>query len=455
MTEHLGHLGHAGVGEGILQSLCHSLISGVEVAGDVAILLEQVHATVVLHGRSLHGLVGCLFVSHQTLEHVVGEDGHAGVAHHTVGLVAHKMPDRQFALLLVDMDKGLCHISSLVGMDERHQRHVGTVGVPKRECGIVGELATVYLVIGTTVFAIDVGEYRGSGHRVIHGGVEDGAVVGVAGLNLDFAQLGVPSLVGSLGYSVEVPTGHLGLHVEHGVALVDGRETHLDQHGTGGVGELEHGDGVIALHHLDGSGELGCEIHLLVLGPSCRLAIACYQCWAHLAHAAYFHRIPSDALQQVELHQRLLGIGECVAMHTHALCSGELYLDIGVVELQAIIAGADGLVAVGEDYRVLRSGRYGQQSDVAQVTDAGSAEVGVTETDEYIVAIMIARAPVPSTGLLGRTELDVTEGNIGTEEHVAMAAGSHIGIHILRKIFSVDSRGGTTHYAQSQEGLDR
>ena len=222
VTEHLGHFGHTGVGEGILQSLGNGLEGGVEVTGDVAILLEQVYTTLVLHCRSLHSLIGSLLVGHKTLEHVVGEDGHAGVAHHTVGLVAHKMPYRQFALLLVDMDKGLCHISSLVGMDERHQRHVGTIGVPKRESGIVGEIATVYLVIGTTVFAIDVGEYRGSGHRVIHGGIEDGAVVGVAGFNLDFAQLGVPSLVGSLGYSVKVPTGHLGLHVEHGVALVDG-----------------------------------------------------------------------------------------------------------------------------------------------------------------------------------------------------------------------------------------
>ena len=77
-------------------------------------------------------------------------------------------------------------------------------------------------------------------------------------------------------------------------------------------------------------------------------------------------------------------------MHTHALCSGELYLDIGVVELQAIIAGADGLVAVGEDYRVLRSGRYGQQSDVAQVTDAGTLKMRMRESDDGGVAVVIA-----------------------------------------------------------------
>ena len=45
---------------------------------------------------------------------------------------------------------------------------------------------------------------------------------------------------------------------------------------------------------------------------------------------------------------------------------------------------------------------------------------------------MVAGAPVPSPGWLGRAQLHIAEGNIGTQEHVAVAARAYQRIDILR-----------------------
>ena len=58
----------------------------------------------------------------------------------------------------------------------------GTVGVPQREGGVVGEVATMHLAVGTAILSVEVVECHARGHEVIHGSVEyaaTGVVLGV------------------------------------------------------------------------------------------------------------------------------------------------------------------------------------------------------------------------------------------------------------------------------------
>ena len=84
-------------------------------------------------------------------------------------------------MLVVYMDKGGGYVGRLVGMYERHEGHGGSIGIPQRESGIVGEVAAVYLVVRAPVLAVHVREYRWGNHRVVHGGIEYGAVGGIGG----------------------------------------------------------------------------------------------------------------------------------------------------------------------------------------------------------------------------------------------------------------------------------
>ena len=85
------------------------------------------------------------------------------------------MPYRQLALLAIDIDESACHVWKHIGMNHRHQRMSRTIGIPKREGGVVGEVAIMHLSVGTAILSVDIREYGWSGHGVIHRRVEDAA----------------------------------------------------------------------------------------------------------------------------------------------------------------------------------------------------------------------------------------------------------------------------------------
>ena len=96
---HLCHLRHAPVGYGIFHVVGHRFFH--LVARYIAILLAQPHATLVEHGRLAQGIVCTAYVGGVPLGDSVGKDADARVAHHGVGFTPHKVPHRQFALLVV------------------------------------------------------------------------------------------------------------------------------------------------------------------------------------------------------------------------------------------------------------------------------------------------------------------------------------------------------------------
>lgn len=74
---------------------------------------------------------------------------------------------------------------------------------------------------------------------------------------------------------------------------------------------------------------------------------------------------------------------------------------------------------------------HGHERDIAQVGAASAAQVGVAEAYEVVVAIVVARAPVPALAELGGPKLNQAEGHVGTHKHMAVAARPYHGIDIL------------------------
>ena len=394
LAQELGHLSHAPVGQRILQSLGHGLVGLVLVEGDIAILLQLLHAALVEHGRGLHGLEGALAVltGDIAFQHQVGQHGDAGIAHHAVGLVTHQVPHGQLALLLEDVQEGLRHVALFLWMNERLQRMGCAIGVPERQGSVVGEVALVDLAVGTAILTVDVVEHRGSRHRVVHGGIEDAAHVVVVGLDADLRQLVVPGLAGSLGSSGEVPSRQLSLQIQLRILHAHGRQCHLHQQRLGSILDDEHGRSVavnlLKLHRLR---ELGHEEVFLSASPAHRVAVAADDGLALLLHLALGDVIPADALSEVEQQQSFLLVGtERIAMHAHALRGCQLDEHVRLAQLHGIIAWRDALRGVRERHQSLFLRRDGQQRYVAQVADARATEVLVAEADEHRVRVVVA-----------------------------------------------------------------
>ncbi len=104
-----------------------------------------------------------------------------------------------------------------------------------------------------------------------------------------------------------------------------------------------------------------------------------------------------------------------------------------VVHPHGVIAGACLLILMSEGHHLLTGIGSRQHGEVAQVSNTGAAEMGVAETQQHRVAIVVARAPVPATCGLCGTQLHHAEGNVGPKEHVAMSSGAYEGIDIIGK----------------------
>ena len=141
------------------------------------------------------------------------------------------MPHRKAALLVGNMQHRLHDVGHLLGMQHRHQRHCGPVGVPQREGRIVREIGVaVDRMVRTVVVAVHVAEERRSDHRMVKGRIENPAGRLVRSLDLHLRQLGVPRLVGSGRRSVEIPSGEFRRKVFPSALHAYGRKGHFHEH---------------------------------------------------------------------------------------------------------------------------------------------------------------------------------------------------------------------------------
>ena len=207
LAQRLGGTRRRAVGQSVLHVIGYGLVE--HLARDVAVLHAQAVAPVGIHGRLTDRLESLFAVeAPDALHDGVRHRYDARVANHAVGLVAPQMPHRQAALLVGDMQHRLHDVGHLLGMQHRHQRHCGPVGVPQREGRIVREIGVaVDRMVRTVVVAVHVAEERRSHHRMIQRRIEDALRRFILRLDLHLRQFIVPRLVGSGRRSVEIPSG--------------------------------------------------------------------------------------------------------------------------------------------------------------------------------------------------------------------------------------------------------
>ena len=94
LAQHARHLSHAGICQGIFQTLCHGFLGLFQVVRQIAVFLEQTQAAVFAQSRLLQCLVSAFLILYVALQYHVGKYRDAWVTHHTVGFVTHQMPYR-------------------------------------------------------------------------------------------------------------------------------------------------------------------------------------------------------------------------------------------------------------------------------------------------------------------------------------------------------------------------
>ena len=93
-------------------------------------LRQQSQSAILAHITFPHCRDSGLRIGEIAFHHQVGQHDAARIAHHAVGLVTHQMPYGQFPLLIADVKHGLRDIFLTLGVNQRHQRMSGTVGIP-------------------------------------------------------------------------------------------------------------------------------------------------------------------------------------------------------------------------------------------------------------------------------------------------------------------------------------
>ena len=111
-------------------------------------------------------------------------------------------------------------------------------------------------------------------------------------------------------------------------------------------------------------------------------------------------------------------------MQSCTLGSGQLDAD-AIVKHHGVIAGTDVFSLMRECHTLLIGIEHRQESNVAQVGTPRTTQVQMAEADDYGVAVVIARAPVPAVLTVCRTKLNKAEGYVGTKEHVAVATSTN------------------------------
>lgn len=139
---------------------------------------------------------------------------------------------------------------------------------------------------------------------------------------------------------------------------------------------------------------------------------------------------------------------EGIAVETGTPGGCQLYPHIGPLEFQGVIAGAHALIAVMEDYLFLTGINDGKESHIAKIAYAGAAKMLMTETYQHRIGVVVAGTPVPTAGVLCGTELDITEGHVGTKKYMSVSAGADSWIHVLCEIVLCETAKKCTYRKQ-------
>ena len=361
----------------------------------------------------------------------------------------------------------------------------GTVGVPKREDGVVVEtLGAVDVAIEAAVLTVGIHIDARVNHGVVERGVEHGFLVSGA-FAFHGGKFAVPLPPGLLAECFETSAVGFGLQVEEGAFCAYGGKCHLQRQFVRiPVVEVEIGHYVAPCHlrkivvdiEFPPESAVGWLLAVAVTvafqrfaqgdGKECVVA-ACPSVGDAVAreegvvlHAEACPKglpvVVVDAVCQVEDAACVSALGEGVAVYAHAWRGGELCPDAVVLEHHLIISCRCLLRSVREARTVSATGsvggtgiqpecaHLGLYEQVAEIGMSRAAQMGVAETDDGGVFVAVACAVVVGPGLVFApdivgngvgvgAQLYDAEGCAGSGKGVSHACGADEGIHPVRK----------------------
>ena len=161
-------------------------IKGIDVAERP--VHRFVHSQVRLHQ---------ICVLHKAFQTHVSQNWHGRNAHHRPRLVTYKLPNRHETLLTVDTQNRLCPVVLLIRVNNRCQRVVSTISVPRGPSRIVRvRRFTVYIPVRTAVIAVYIAIKMWRMHGVIESRVESSTFTGTIERSLHPAELFFPFALG-------------------------------------------------------------------------------------------------------------------------------------------------------------------------------------------------------------------------------------------------------------------
>ena len=349
LSEHLGCPCKSSVGKSIFQLEGHGF--GHQITRDVTVLHPQALSPLFQQGAGLHCIVGPLIIkAFQALDNGIGNSRDGWIAHHAVGLAAMKMPNREFPLLIVDVEHGVDEIRVAPAVDNAVKRHGCPVGVPEGENG-VGLVARVgmYKAVRSPVGAVAVAENGRRNHSVEKGGVENLAGPLICRFNSDSREFPVPLLLSAAAHSLEIPGRQFRKHIGTGSLHADRRKGDLEKDRLP-FRSTERQAGIVPhpFKRAERPGELGIEINPLVLGPTGGIAPSAKRLVPHSLNVGLSRLVPASPVLQIEDQGGLPACREGVAVEAHASRGRELGQHSIAQQRHAVIARTANLAgAVG------------------------------------------------------------------------------------------------------------
>ena len=247
----------------------------------------------------------------------------------------------------------------------------------------------------------------------------------------DFESL-LPLVAGSGTHGIEVEVLHLGFQVLAGVVHAHCRDADFGHDGLSVSrvkGKYCDASVFAKLCGLERFGELGGEIDILVVRPAASAAHAGQFVFSRLVQGRFIDVLVVQQVRPVHDDVRLAILGEGVAVYAGVGGGSQFGLDVFVRERHAVIARFCVFVLVGEggcpiDGVSLQVDFLGSgaEQQVAQVDAPRTAEVGMRETFQRLVAVVVTGAGVPVAGAGVRAELYGTMGYRGSRIGVSVEA---------------------------------
>ena len=178
---------------------------------------------------------------------------------------------------------------------------------------------------------------------------------------------------------------------------------------------------------------------------------------AHLRDPCAQHLVARD---QIEYQLRRYAGRVSIAMEAAATTHCQFCFNAPPVEEHFVVPCLGGFLAMGESGLVVLfpvgkfldgiETRHGHHTDVAQVGAAGAAQVGVAETLDERITVMVAGTAVPVVLARVGAQLDHTERIGCTRESMTVEIGSDHRVHQVG-IFSAQHAGGQQERQASRQ----